>query len=51
MLADKLERIAATGAEFCVATDSSCLLQIGGGFSRARAPVRTMHLAEVLASR
>lgn len=51
MLSDKLERIRASGAEVCVATDSSCLLQIGGGFSRARSPVRTMHLAEVLAAR
>jgi L-lactate dehydrogenase complex protein LldE len=51
MLSDKLDLIGSTGAEVCVAADSSCLLQIGGGFSRARSPVRTMHLAEVLAAR
>ncbi|HEY6053530.1 MAG TPA: (Fe-S)-binding protein, partial [Gaiellaceae bacterium] len=33
MLADKCESVEATGAEFCTALDSSCLLQIGGGLS------------------
>lgn len=51
MLEDKLLSIRASGAEFCVATDCSCLLQIGGGLSREDAPVRTLHLAEVLAAR
>jgi len=50
MLADKLENVLATGAEVCTAGDNSCLMQIGGGLSRARANVRTMHLAEILAS-
>ena len=31
-------------------SDSSCLLHIGGGLSRTRAGVRTVHLAEILAS-
>jgi L-lactate dehydrogenase complex protein LldE len=50
MLADKCAAIAASGAEFCTALDGSCLLQIGGGLSRARSPVRVLHLAEILAS-
>ena len=50
MLADKCASIAATGAEFCTALDGSCLLQIGGGLSRAAAGVRPIHLAEILAS-
>jgi L-lactate dehydrogenase complex protein LldE len=50
MLADKLENVLATGAEVCTAGDNSCLMQIGGGLSRTRAKVRTMHLAEILAS-
>lgn len=50
MLADKCDAIAASGAEFCTALDGSCLLQIGGGLSRARSPVRVLHLAEILAS-
>lgn len=51
ILNDKLRGIESTGAEVCVALDSSCLLQIGGGLSRNRAGVRVMHLAEVLAQR
>lgn len=50
MLTDKTTRILATGADVCVAADVSCLLHIGGGLHRQRAGVRTMHLAEVLAS-
>jgi L-lactate dehydrogenase complex protein LldE len=50
MLADKLRNVRATGAEVCTAADSSCLMQIGGGLSRGRDAVRTVHLAEILAS-
>ena len=51
MLADKCRAVLDTGAEVCTAVDGSCLMQIGGGLSRARAGVRTMHLAEILAAR
>jgi len=51
MMDDKIRCVLETGAEFCVAGDNSCLMQIGGGLSRRGAAVRTMHLAEVLASR
>lgn len=51
MLADKADAILGSGAEVCTAVDSSCLLQIGGGLSRRGGRVRTMHLAEILASR
>jgi L-lactate dehydrogenase complex protein LldE len=50
MLADKCDALVATGAGVCTALDPSCLLQIGGGLSRRNARVRTMHLAEILAS-
>jgi L-lactate dehydrogenase complex protein LldE len=50
MLADKCDAVLATGAGVCTAVDGSCLMQIGGGLSRRRAGVRTMHLAEILAS-
>jgi L-lactate dehydrogenase complex protein LldE len=50
MVADKCAAILASGAEVCTAVDGSCLLQIGGALSRRQAPVRTMHLAEILAS-
>ncbi|MBV9197210.1 MAG: (Fe-S)-binding protein [Solirubrobacterales bacterium] len=49
MLSDKIRTILDTGAEICVAADNSCLMHIGGGLSRQRAGVRTMHIAEVLA--
>jgi L-lactate dehydrogenase complex protein LldE len=50
ILADKCSAVLATGAEVCTAVDGSCLMQIGGGLSRGRTGVRTMHLAEILAS-
>jgi L-lactate dehydrogenase complex protein LldE len=51
MLTDKLRSILDSGAEVCAAADNSCLLHIQGGLSRARAGVRTMHVAEILAAR
>jgi L-lactate dehydrogenase complex protein LldE len=50
MLADKMAGVLATRAEVCAAGDSSCLMHIGGGLSRLNTGVRTVHLAEILAS-
>jgi L-lactate dehydrogenase complex protein LldE len=50
MLTDKVQNILQSGAEVCTALDSSCLMHIGGGLSRLRSGVRTVHLAEILAS-
>ena len=50
MLADKMRAVLDTGAEVCSAGDASCLMHIGGGLSRLRSGVRTVHLAEILAS-
>jgi len=50
MLADKMRHIVGSGAEVVTAGDASCLMHIGGGLSRLRAPTRTVHLAEILAS-
>jgi L-lactate dehydrogenase complex protein LldE len=50
MLADKMRNVLGTKAEVCSAGDSSCLMHIGGGLSRLRTGVRTVHLAEILAS-
>ncbi len=49
ILQEKLARILNSGAEYVIANDSSCLMQIAGGLSRANSPVKTMHLAELLA--
>jgi len=43
----KCRAIQQTGAEYVVSTDSSCLMQIAAGL---KPPVKTIHLAEVLAS-
>ena len=50
MLADKIRSILDTRAEVCTALDSSCLMHIGGGLSRQRTGVRTVHFAEILAT-
>lgn len=51
MARTKIDSILRTGAEIVVSIDSSCLMQMEGAIRRAGAPVRTMHLAEVLACR
>ena len=50
MGADKVRNVLDTGAEVVVAGDNSCLAHIGGILGRQRTGVRTMHLAEILAS-
>jgi L-lactate dehydrogenase complex protein LldE len=51
MLGDKIRSVLETEAEVLTAVDNSCLMHIGGGLSRQRAPVRYLHLAEILAAR
>jgi L-lactate dehydrogenase complex protein LldE len=51
MAQTKIEAIQRTGARTVVSLDPSCLMQIQGALSRAGSDIRTMHLAEVLASR
>jgi L-lactate dehydrogenase complex protein LldE len=51
MARTKIEAIERTGASTVVSIDSSCLMQLQGALSRAGSKIRTMHLAEVLASR
>jgi L-lactate dehydrogenase complex protein LldE len=50
MLADKLSAVRSTGAEYCCAGDSSCLMHIGGGLAKAGHRAHTKHLAEILAA-
>lgn len=50
MLADKMRNILSTGAQVCTAGDNSCLMHIFGGMHRERAKVKTVHIAEILAS-
>jgi L-lactate dehydrogenase complex protein LldE len=46
---DKVDDVLSAGAEVLASADTSCLTHIGGLLSRRGAPVRTMHLAEILA--
>jgi len=50
MLADKMRHVVDAGAEYCCASDASCLMHIRGGLARTGAAVRTTHLAEILAA-
>jgi len=51
MARTKIDSVLRTGASSIVSIDSSCLMQLRRALSRAELPIRTMHLAEVLASR
>ena len=51
MAQTKIDAIMRTGASTVVSLDPSCLMQIQGVLARAGSSVRTLHLAEVLASR
>jgi L-lactate dehydrogenase complex protein LldE len=50
MLEEKLTAVLDTDAEICTACDNSCLMHIQGALHRQKAGVRTVHLAEILAS-
>jgi L-lactate dehydrogenase complex protein LldE len=51
MARTKIEAIERTGAGTVVSIDSSCLMQLQGVLTRAGSKIRTMHLAEILASK
>lgn len=48
MLENKARWIQESGAEYVVAGDSACLMNIDGYLKRHKIPVQTMHLAELL---
>jgi L-lactate dehydrogenase complex protein LldE len=50
MLAEKLRDVADTRAEYCTALDNSCLMHLGGALHRQFAGMKTIHLAQILAS-
>jgi L-lactate dehydrogenase complex protein LldE len=51
MARTKIDSILATGASTVVSIDSSCLMQLQTTIDRLGVPLRTMHLAEILASK
>ncbi|MDR3316430.1 MAG: (Fe-S)-binding protein [Coriobacteriales bacterium] len=50
MVADKAAEVIKTGAEYLVNVDNACLMNIGGRLHREGSAVKTIHLAEILAS-
>ena len=50
MLAVKLEDVLETRAEYVTALDNSCLMHMSGALHRQYAPMKTIHMAEILAS-
>jgi L-lactate dehydrogenase complex protein LldE len=50
MLSEKLRDLLTTRAEYCTALDNSCLMHLGGAMHREFAPMRTVHLAQILAN-
>ncbi|MEU3560520.1 MULTISPECIES: (Fe-S)-binding protein [unclassified Kitasatospora] len=50
MAEDKLANALGTGARVLCGADNSCLLHLGGTLRRTGAPLRPLHLAEILAS-
>ncbi len=50
MLSTKLLDLLTTGAEYCTALDNSCLMHLGGALHRQFAAMKTIHLAQILAS-
>lgn len=46
----KVDNALATGAEYLISTDLSCLMHLQGYITRHNSPIKTMHLADVLAS-
>ncbi len=48
LLDDKVAKILKTGADIVVTTNSGCHFQLQAGLRKAGAPVRVMHLAELL---
>lgn len=51
IMASKLADVEASGAQYVVGGDASCLIHLAGGLHRRQSAVEVKHLAEVLASR
>ncbi len=50
MVTDKARAVSAVYPEYLVSVDSSCLMNIGGALAKSGSSIRSLHLAEVLAS-
>ncbi|MBU0763485.1 MAG: (Fe-S)-binding protein [Bacteroidetes bacterium] len=50
MAEQKVERAMATGAEYIVSTEASCLMHLDGYIRKHKLPVKTIHIADILAT-
>jgi L-lactate dehydrogenase complex protein LldE len=50
MADQKVNNALATGAEYIISTDLSCLMHLEGYINKKKLPLKTMHIADVLAS-
>jgi L-lactate dehydrogenase complex protein LldE len=50
MADQKIQNALDTGAEYIISTDLSCLMQIDGRIKKQQLPLKTMHIADVLAN-
>jgi L-lactate dehydrogenase complex protein LldE len=50
MVNDKVDHIVDSGAQAVVGCDTGCLLNIAGAIRRRGLPIRTLHIAEILAA-
>ncbi|MFM2231686.1 MAG: hypothetical protein RJB31_387, partial [Bacteroidota bacterium] len=46
----KVQNIVKTYADYLISTDLSCLMHIGGVMDKMELPIKSLHLADVLAS-
>jgi L-lactate dehydrogenase complex protein LldE len=50
MTEQKIDNALATGAEFIISTESSCLMNLNSYIEKQKLPIKTIHIADVLAS-
>jgi L-lactate dehydrogenase complex protein LldE len=50
MAEQKVEHALATGAQYIISTDLSCLMHLQGYIDNKRHPIKTLHIADVLAN-
>ena len=50
MVQQKVENALDTGAEYIVSTEASCLMNINGYIKRNKLPIKTIHIADIIAS-
>ena len=50
MAEQKVQNALETGAEYIVSTEASCLMHLEGYIKKHRLPIKTLHIADILAS-